>query len=418
MKNYLWLIIVIGLILRIFISAFTFHPDIQAFNLAGKIFASGNILNLYDYLPNLSNNDPIKNLAVLNYPPAIYFYHGIFNFVFNNILGLSQINQFLLDNPSNYGNFQFSVHLLLLKFPYFIFDLLTGLILYKLFNSQRLSLIALALWTFNPINLYATYMMGQFDIIPTFFIILSVYLVVKNKLSLAALSLGFGIAFKLSPVFLIIPLIIFGRSFLDRLKIIILSLTPYILSIIPYLSSHNFRVNALFANQSSKSFYAVIPVSGGESILLFPAFLLLYYLFIWINKKVILEKISKIDIWKMYLIPLMLFFVFTHYHPQWLIWITPLIIIDFVVSGWKNYIPNFLIILSWFASLFFFDPSLTVGMFAPIAPILRNLPSIWTILNINMDYNLSRSIIQTIFASASMYLIYQYFPIKRSEKGN
>lgn len=415
MKNYLWLIITIGFALRIFLSATTFHPDIQAFNLAGKIWASGNILNLYDYLPDLPDNDPIKNLAVLNYPPAIYFYHGVFNFIFNNIFGLTQINQFLLDNPLNYGNIQFSIHLFLLKFPYLIFDLLTGLVIYKLFNSVKTSIIALALWTFNPISLYATYMMGQFDIIPTFFIILSVYMVTKNKLDYAALSLGFGIAFKLSPIFLIIPLFILGRNFFDRLKLIILSLVPYLLSVIPYLTSHDFRTNALFANQSSKSFYASIPVSGGESILLFPVFLLFYYLVIWINKKAILERAPGVEIWKLYLIPLLLFFIFTHYHAQWLIWITPLMIMDLTVNKWKNFIPNLLIFLSWFASLFFFDPSLTIGMFAPLFPALHNSPSIWEIMHLNLDYNLCRSMIQTIFTGASIYLIYLYFPKKIDE---
>ncbi len=376
MRKTFWITIILGIVVRIVLSLVTSHSDMQAFDLAGKLVASGNILNLYDFS---------SSSAVLNYPPAIYIFHGIFSFLFK-LSGLSSVSQ---------------LDLLLLKLPYLIFDLLIGFILLKLFDFSKKGQLAFILWIFNPINLYATYMMGQFDIIPTFFIILATFFVVKNKLEWAALALGGGIAFKLSPVFLVVPLMIFGKNYMDRFKLLVLAILPYLLSIAPYLFSPGFRTTALFANQSSKSFYAGIPVSGGESIILFPAFLLLFYIIIW-------GMSGKIDIGKLFLIPLLLFFIFTHYHPQWLIWITPLLILDLVNTGFKNILPVTLIFISWFASLFFFDPSLTVGIFSP----LQTFPGIWSILNINPDYNLSRSILQTIFTSAALYLIYKNSPRK------
>lgn len=372
----LWIIITLGLILRIILSLSTYHSDMQVFDLAGRLVALGNVLNLYDFS---------SSSAVFNYPPLIYIYHGLFRVLFGGI-----------ENP------------LVLKFPYLIFDALAALTLFKLFNARREKILALRLWVFNPVSLYATYMMGQFDIIPTFFIILSVYLAVKNKLNLAALALGFGIAFKIFPLFLIIPLLIFGKSIGEKIKLLFLTLVPYLLTIIPYLPSDSFRATALFANQNSKSLYAKLPVSGGESILLFPALLLLFYL-------IILSLKIKTDIWRLYAIPLLLFFIFTHYHPQWLIWITPLLILELVKSGFRNWLPQMLIFLSWFASLFFFDPSLTVGIFAPVAPVFRDLPSIWILLNISFDYNVMRSLVQTVFVAASLYLIYRYLPVKRQD---
>lgn len=381
----LWVILTIAILLRIVLSLTTFHSDMEVFNLAGKLVASGNILNLYDFT---------SDSAVFNYPPAVYLFHGVFKFIFN-IFGLSQITQF---------NFP----LLLLKIPYLIFDLLIGFILLKLFGSTKKGILAFILWMFNPINLYATYMMGQFDIIPTFFIVLSAYFVLKNKLNWAAFSLGFGIAFKLFPIFLAVPLIIYGKDIREKLKLFFLSLAPYLLLVFPYLPSHSFRATALFANQSSKSFYANIPVSGGESIILFPVFLLFFYL-------IILSIKVKMDVWKLYAIPLLSFFIFTHFHPQWLIWITPFLIMDLVMFEFKNLIASIIIFLTWFLSLFFFDPSLTVGIFAPVAPLLHNLPSIWVLLKINIDYNLARSFIQTAFAASALLLIYQYFPNKKDE---
>lgn len=358
--NKIIIILIAGIFLRLFLASSTMHSDLQAFYLGGKAVAEGKILNLYDFS---------SEQAIFNYPPLIYFLFGTFNFL------------------SQWG-------LWLLKLPYLIFDLALGLLLWRLVKERKM--LIFTLWMFNPINLYATYMMGQFDIIPTFFTILSFYFIAKDKLNFAALSLGFGIAFKLYPVFLVIPLLFLAKNFSAKIKLLLLAVLPYVFFVFPYLSSASFRANALFASQASKSLYASIPVSGGESILLFPVSLILFYLFIW-NK-----NLDRLNFWKIYSIPLLLFFIFTHYHPQWLIWLTPFLILDLSFNKFKNLLPILIIILTWFSSLFFFDPSLTLGIFLPQAPDL------WTLLGLKMDYNFSRSIIQTIFAGSSLYLIYKW----------
>lgn len=372
MKNLL-IILIVGITLRIFLAAATFHPDSLAFKFGGELVASGKILNLYNY------SDPA--VAVLNYPPAIYLFHGLFKVLLGNFLS----------------------GMLLIKLPYIIFDLLTAFFLSKLFTNKRQSMLVFAFWIFNPINLYTTYMMGQFDVIPTFFTVLSIYFVSKNKLSWAALSLGGGIAFKIYPVFLLILLIFLGKNYPGKLKLLILGLVPYFVSILPYLPSHSFRSTALFAAQSSKSLYASIAISGGESILLFPAALIFFYLLL-LGKKII-----NLPFWKICLMPLLLFFIFTHYHPQWLIWVIPFLILDLVTEKSKNILTIILILVSWAGSLFFFDPSLTLGMFSPLFPALRTTPSVWMLLHLNPDYNISRSLLQTVLVASSFYLIYYHF---------
>ncbi|HCB23200.1 hypothetical protein A3H81_00390 [Candidatus Daviesbacteria bacterium RIFCSPLOWO2_02_FULL_38_18] len=364
--NKILIILLAGILLRLFLAFSTIHSDLTVFHVAGKVIGEGHIFNLYDYS---------SDAATFNYPPLIYWFFGIFNFL------------------SNWG-------IWLLKLPYLIFDLSLGLLLYKVVEEKRKALV-FGLWMFNPISLYATYMMGQFDIIPAFFTMLSFYLVVQKKLKWSALALGFGIAFKLYPVFLLIPLLIIAKSFITRIKLVLIAALPYFISVLPYLSSESFRSNALFASQSSKSLYAGIQVSGGESILLFPFFLLLFYLYIWNNQS------SGINLWKVFLIPLLLFFIFTHYHPQWLIWVTPFLVLDLSFERFKNLLPIFLMIITWIASLFFFDPSLTIGIFSPLFPALKNIT-----LNINADYNFSRSILQTVFASSAFYLVFKTFPRK------
>lgn len=409
MNNFA-VILILGIILRIFLSATSYHPDLQTFNLSGQIISSGHILDLYDYLQQLPSEDPKKTLALFNYPPAIYIFHGIFNVLYSYIFQLWQVNYFLLDVITNYGNPQFNLHLFLLKIPYLIFDLVVAFIFLRLFDKDKDKLLAFTLWIFNPVNLYATYMIGQFDIIPTSFMFLAIYLAYRNKLSLSALTLGFGIAFKIFPIFILPLIILLAKNWIDKFKFGALGLSPYVVSILPFLFSSGFRTNALFADQGSKSLYAVINVSGGEWLFLFPLFLITCYLIF------LRFGITKTSLVSNSLIILLLFFIFTHFHPQWLIWITPFLIIDLVKNRTKNLLQILLLFFAYFISLFFFDSSLTVNLFAPLVPGLKNLPRIWEIIYLPIDINYARSATQTILAAASLYLIYINFPSKDYEK--
>lgn len=399
-KRYL-IILLVGIVIKIFLSFSTFHPDILAFQLGGSLISSGKILDLYEH--------SLPSTAILNYPPAIYWYHGIFNFLFSLAFGPSIINNYLEVTETVLGDLYFNIHLLLLKIPYLIFDVLAGLFLVKLFTTTKEKLVAFMLWNFNPINLYSTYMMGQFDIIPVFFTILFLVYVYQRRWELSALALGLGMAFKIYPLFLLIPLVLSKSRFLDRLKLFGLGIGVYTLTILPYILSSGFRSTALIANQTLKSFYASIAISGGASILLFPVLLIFFYLYLFYNKQ------DANNLWKICLMTLLVFFVFTHHHPQWILWLSPFLIIDLIKTQFKNLVLVMLVIMSFVGSLFFFDPSLTVNIFSPLIPSLYNLPSVWEIYKIQMDPHLGRSLMQSILTTSALYYFYLYFPRKTDE---
>lgn len=224
---------------------------------------------------------------------------------------------------------------------------------------------------------------------------------------MGALSLGMGIAFKIFPIFLLVPYLLQVNGWGKRSFLAILALLPYFLGNLAYISSDGFRASALVASQSLKSFYASIPVSGGQSILLFPAVLIILYgLFLY-------QKIDTKDLWKRFFIILSLFFIFTHTHPQWLLWLSPFLIISLIDSNIKYWIIVIGLLVVWFLTLFFFDPSLTVGIFAPINPNLSTLPSIWEQWGINIDYNFSRSMLHSLFTGLLTLLLIVHM---RSEK--
>ncbi len=412
MDRKLWTILIVGILLRIFLAAFTFHPDIRGFQLSGIIMGSGNILNFYDYL-GTTQHDPefmkVFPADLFIYPPAIYWFHGFWNFFFGIFFG-SFVNSYLIDNARVFYDWAFNLHLLLVKIPYLIFDIPAAFLMMKLFETRQQKVWAFTLWMFNPVSLYATYVLTQFDVIPAFFTILALYYVKKDRYSLAALSLGAGIAFKIYPLFLLFPLAFMGKTYFEKVKLFLIGVIPYLVIISPYLVSRGYRSSALVAGQTLKSLIAAIPISGGEKILLFPLFMAFVYLMFFYIKG------TARDLWTRFMIPLLIFFVFTHYHPQWFVWLTPFLIIDVVQSRFKHLFLTVTALGSFIGLLFFFDPSLTVWIFAPIWPGLYNLPSVFELMNRRVDDILLRSVLQTVFVAAAFVWMYIYFPRNHEEK--
>lgn len=407
MGNKFLVVLLVGIILRIITAFTTFHPDVRTFGLVGSIISSGSVGLIYDYLPYLpSSSLTAKTFApdMFNYPPAIYEFHGIFNFVWTKVLSISYINDYYVTLLPIFGDLNFNFYLLLVKLPYLLFDIPVAFLLMKLFDSKKMQFSVFTLWMFNPINFFSTYMMGQFDVIPVFFTVLALTLAKSNRLGWAALAIGMGASFKIYPLFFLIPIILIDKTYLGKVKLLFLGIAPYIFFLLPFITSHGFRSTALVAGQSLKSLYAQIPISGGESILIFLFLLLIYYLYIYYKAD------DKSYLWRHFFVISLLFFTFTHYHPQWLLWVTPFIIIELTESSFGHKLLLSIFLASFIGSLFFFDQSLTVGLFSPIFPALSEMPSVWSQLNLKLDYNFYRSVLQTIFSAAAVFYIYLYLP--------
>ncbi len=419
MKGKIIKILIIGAILRIILSFSTFHSDIVPFDFAGTVLAKGNILSFYDYMWNLPQGHPFLSVYprnLFNYPPAVYFFLGGVSRLFTWMVDPVVHSNFVLNFTSTLGNWQLNLLLLLLKLPYFMFDIAIAYLLMALFKTDKQKVLAFTFWIFNPINLYATYMMGQFDIVPTFFTIACLYLVVKNagklesrSLIVESVLLGVGGAFKIFPLMFLVPLAALKRNWLERIIIVAVGIGTYFLSILPFLTSKGFRQTALLAGQTTKSLYAQIPLSGGESIILFVVAVIFFYLLF------LMRKTAPENLWKSFFIMLLIFFIFTHYHPQWFLWITPFLIIDLVIKP-RHWLLVGLSLVSFTGLVSFFDPGLSVWLFSPIWPSLYGLGGVWGMSRLSPDLIQMRSIFQTLFVGVAGYYIYLHIP-KESEGG-
>lgn len=413
LKKPLIFILLVGIFIRLFLSATTFHTDIQHFDLAGYVLGKGNLSNFYDYTYSLSQDDQLLKhypVALFNYPPAVYFSLGALNWMLTNLTDPNFHKSFLFDFQNTLGDLRLYLHLILLKIPYLPFDAVSAYLLYNLFASRREKVLAFTLWVFNPWVLYSTYMMGQFDIIPTTFAVAALYVVTKKgdidkKVYLAATLLGIGASFKIYPLLLLPPLAFLLYTWPKKILAILLGILVYLATILPFIGSLGFRTTALVANQTFKSLYAQIPISGGEGIILFLALIGFFYL-------IYLYQEEASNLWQRFFIILLLFFIFTHYHPQWFLWLTPFLIIELIHSNFKHAFLVVVMAITFLGSVSLFEQSLSIGLFIPINPSLYNGANLWQLLNIKYDLNLMRSLFQSLFVSVAGYLIYCYFPKK------
>lgn len=408
MKKFFLKWVLIGLVLRLVLMPFTVHPDIHALDLGAYLISQkGEWLTFYDFLSRLEPSHLLVKIYgpdLFIYPPLAYFVPGVFMFFLGPLYNFSFNNLFLLDMEATYQTLELFKTLFLLKMPYLLFDFLLAFLLYRLFTGKK-GEMAFKLWLVNPLTLYATFSMGQIDILPTLMVVAALFLATKNKKELSVLMLGIGGAFKLFPLlFLPIFVLVLERKLWQRTKLFLIGLAPYLIVIAPYLFfSPIYRQSALLASQTEKMFYMRLPLSGAEYLSIFALgyFLLLFFAERWRNQKEIL--------WKLGLVLMLLFFSVTHFHPQWFLWLTPFLIWLIVTRG-KKYLGHLIILFGcYLALLFFFEPSLHFGLFTPLAPSLKNVGSLNNLLAGITNVFTIKSLLRSLLAATSLILVFQLF---------
>lgn len=404
LNSFYFRILLIGLALRFFLATTTFHSDLLAFHFSSFAFANNFVLNIYEYLHNPPHNIGLYGTDFFTWPPLTYFLQGAFFVILKPLFNLEFTKSLTPENL--FQSSEIFKHFFLLKVPYLVFDLLAAFVILKLFLKDRDKKLAFSLWIFNPITLYSAYMIGQFDILPTFFIILALYFAGKNK-TLSLISLGVGGALKIFPLLLVpFAAMILEKNFGKRIWLFILGLLPFLVTIAPFLTSQAFRSVALFSAQSQKILFAAINVSGADVIYLFVFFY--FFLLLYATK---FSKDPK-SLWKFFLAVFLVFYSLTNYHPQWFLWITPLFILLIIQN--RAYWPQIaILLLSFLGITLLFEPSLSVRLFTPIAPSLSHAQGLSAVVERFIPPHQISSILRSIFAATSAYLIVKIFEMPK-----
>lgn len=262
--------------------------------------SSGEWVNPYEFFENESNLFP--------YPPGMLFIES-----FGGAISRIVDNLFIKN--------------LLFKFPILFCDGLTLYFIYKMFPVRRIW--SFGLYFSSPVILYACYMHGQLDIIPTSFLIGALYYLTKrsyyrNVMFILFLSAAILCKFHILAIVPILYLYILKkREWQKATSLIGLVLLITIIGILPFYCPA-FIHNVVF-NQE-QSILTRIVFDYHHVVIYLPIFaLLLVYLLVFtsfkINKELLFSYSGLLYSIFLCLIPPM---------PGWYVWIVPFVCIFFI----------------------------------------------------------------------------------------
>ncbi len=324
------------------------------------IYLSKNILN-YDLLSYLK----IGLIADNIYPELAYLHHPYFPF----FLYIER----LFVNIGSYFNLENYQIIILLKIFINLFDLGNIYLVYLL--SKRNLEIA-KLYAFNPVSFLIFSFHGQFDSLPLFFILLTIYLLNKNKQVFGLVSYSFSIMLKTWPIILFFYIL---HKLKNKKLIFLIGLFP-IISLFSYVNFYKINfleiLKPIFLYQGVWGIWGVSLFNNYlrfryQKIITFIFILFIFGLSLFKNKKKYFLSITKFLIY---------FYIFTPgFSVQYFSWIMPFLFLSKI----KNQKIFLFIIFIWMIAYYYqiiFQPNLNLFWFSVITWLIFSTYSLKYIL--------------------------------------
>ena len=397
-------LLILASVLYFLLAPITYHPDTKL-NLAYPSLGGG-VWNIYSYLESHNLNVP-----PLHYPPLHYLALKLELPITQLIGGSGYTNWLLSDSTQATLDPQILRYNLASKFPLLLLALLSGWLIYKLIlretEEEKSALLGAAFWFFNPITLYAIVAMGQNDIIAISIFLIGLWYFMKRPY-LAFLIFGLSGSIKSYPLIWsgVAAMAFPSKSLVKKLALLALAFAVYGVTLAPFISSSYFRQQVLTSGLVTRFFDSGISIGFNESVLLVPLFI------IAVAVLSIGSSISGGVLTASLFVLATNFFVlgFSHFNPQWLLWLVPFwaILFPFFEKEDKTRLLNrFLLLLTFISFLIivilFEDKFLTWGIFSPLSANLLNLPSIVDFLSARgMDTSLYNNIAHSILAGVGV----------------
>lgn len=408
-------VLISSLIIKLILMPISVHSDLFAIEIFPPLLLKEHVIDIFSYLDK-------KNLSYF-YPPLSYYSFAIFEHIihfFSNtyldwmdnmrIAYLNGLQGQAVAYIKAAPNANILRDLFLAKTPYLLFDIASLIILLKFTKERFIKNKSVILWMVNPVVIYATYIFGQFDIIVLFFIILGFYLIKKNT-KLAFLVLGIAGALKTYPFIIVLPTaLIYGKDFKDKLKLLIIAFTPFVISIVPTLINSPQLV--LFTFFPNSMFHYKQPFEGWlkYSQLAKYGLLAISYVFILaLSMHLKLKDKLRASIGISLVVVLLALTLAARTHFHYLIWEMPLMILWFR-SNLKFLTVVILIQTISFASYKILANQLQLGLFAPLNPnYFPMLPTFNSLINQLIPYRIISTIGFLTFTLINIYLIFSIF---------
>lgn len=287
------------------------------------------------------------------------------------------------------------------KLPILIADCALAWLLSKIY-TQKLKYIAIIYFT-SPIIMYACYMHGQLDVIPTAFLFGSIYILLLQKRGFqwkAGIALALTVLTK-QHTLAVVPILIFFMEKRHGLQKSMQMVTAFIAvsvsGILPFLSEGFIR--QVIYNKEQGQLLEVFINYGTIQLMLPILFVLILYL-----KAFYLDKINP-DLLISYCgILFAVFLALVPPMPGWYVWIVPFITIFFIKFGkdkYKNVLLFLLLNGSYLIYFLFFHKTDMTDLY-----FMQSNLNGWKINSPNL-----KNIVFTVMTGLLLYTIYQMYQI-------
>jgi hypothetical protein len=380
-------------------------------------------------------------------PPPIFYVEGGLDLLFRPVISSQFVHVFSLSTvytPSTQPEALaaqtpgINVFVSILKLPFLAADLVIAFVLPRFFGNPRQAYLALLLWWFNPISIYISYLVGQFDVIATAFLLLTFYYLRGGRNSWALASLALAIFFELFAVIVVPFLLIYwirtSRSSDQAIQRVVGALvspaiallglflilhfqapayTPANLALSPPGVNGNFGTIVYSRGLTAQPFLAIaftfvglsaqFPISSSLSDVILVVVLIFGLLLIAFSRT---KALYWDNLWAVTLTSFLIFYALSGFLVQWVMWSLPFLIFLLARNLRGLILPYLLLILGYFAYTWYFravlfgallqvsDPS--VSSVDPIAALdSAGLPGI-TIVNVG----------RSLFSAACLWFAY------------
>lgn len=277
-------------------------------------------------------------------PPPLYFLMGTSVYM-QRMLGVDLISRYgvkenvekllQLDilGPQFYADSDLKLFLILTKIIYFIFDICLAMILLKMCNmmaNRRETILTYKIWCLNPVSVFVPYIVGQTDILATFFMTLALYFMVKNNHYKSMISIGLAAIMKTYFLVLVFPFaVILSRMARGQSQGFQTTFIKYFIvgSIFPVMSWVSVSIPATLTVQKSYfanyflGYSAKFNMEGPfeTQLYVFPLLLIVFYALALLKREWTTGEFIHF-----LLAYLLMYYAFDVFHPQWFLWVVPL----------------------------------------------------------------------------------------------
>lgn len=296
-----------------------FHGDIYITGWNSLNYLFGNPLDFYENCKKIQGHGLV---AIANYPPSIFIIFASWLYPFK-LLGL-------IKSP-----LYFPIYLVYwLKILTSIVYVATGFVFFRVSQiydqNKNWGKYVTWLWLTTPLAIFSQFIFSQYDI---FYVFLSLYgflFFLKNEIYSASFLFGLAITFKYFPFFVFIPLLFFFEK--NIIKVILnlfIFLMPVLIIQMLYGHSPAYIEGVMSFPAIGRIFSAALDISGVKIYYIFAIFSLLTGFSYYTGASKNIKKNAAY----LYLVSSIYPFLFIPWHPQWLLFFTPSIVLTTALSA-------------------------------------------------------------------------------------